>query len=186
MTVGGRENDLALAGTAKLAATPRHSFMAMEPGGAHLSGRGQAPVHSFIGRLKLTSWSWWIGGGEWRWSPSSPCQCLPPFSSSLPTFRGMLMAASRLDLQAKSDTSILFKELCSLCASLQSYEVPFNLAPVEPQPAQCFYEQSWQSSCCTCVASHSHSHSMCMCLCSANRSNAVFLLLFLIDSFWRR
>ena len=99
------------------------------------------------------------------------------------TFRGMLMAASRLDLQAKSDTSILFKEPCSLCASLQLYELPFNLAPVEPQPAQCFYEQSWQSSCCTCMAGHSYSHSMCMCLCSANRSNAVFSFSFL-DQFF--
>ena len=45
VTVGGRENDLALAGRAKLAAS-RQAFMAMEPGGAHLSRRGQAPVHS--------------------------------------------------------------------------------------------------------------------------------------------
>ena len=89
-----------------------------------------------------------------------------------------MILLSRLDLQAKSDTSSLFKELCSLCASLQLYEVPFNLAPVEPQPAQCFYEQSWQSSCCTCMAGHSYSHSMCMCLRSANRSNAFFFLFF--------
>lgn len=90
-----------------------------------------------------------------------------------------MILLSRLDLQAKSDTSILFKELCSLCASLQLYEVPFNLDPVEPQPAQCFYEQSWQSSCCTCMAGHSYSHSMCMCLCSALPIVAMLFFSFL-------